>query len=68
MDIDPYKTLGVPRNFTLEQLKTSYKKIALSVHPDKTPGNSDYMFKIVTKCYKTPLYRINKALSRLVVK
>lgn len=52
MDIDPYKTLGVPRNFTLEQLKTSYKKLALSVHPDKTPGNSDYMFKIVTKCYK----------------
>ena len=52
MDIDPYKTLGVPRNFTLEQLKSSYKKIALSVHPDKTPGNSDYMFKIVTKCYK----------------
>jgi curved DNA-binding protein CbpA len=59
MDVDPYKILEVPKNFSLEQLRTQYKKIALSVHPDKVPGKSDYMFKIVTKCYKLLLEVFN---------
>lgn len=60
MELDPYKVLEVPKNFTLEQLRSQYKKIALSVHPDKTPGNSDYMFKMVTKCYKNLLEELNR--------
>jgi curved DNA-binding protein CbpA len=51
VDIDPYKVLSVPKNFTLEQLRSQYKKIAISVHPDK-PNGSDYLFKLVTACYK----------------
>jgi curved DNA-binding protein CbpA len=50
-DIDPYKVLSLPKNFTVEQLRSQYKKIALSVHPDK-PGGSEYLFKMVTACYK----------------
>jgi curved DNA-binding protein CbpA len=49
--IDPYKVLEVPKNYTMDQLKTNYKRIALQVHPDK--GGSAYMFKLVTSCYKT---------------
>lgn len=63
MEIDPYKILEVPKNFTIEQLRSQYKKIALSVHPDKSPGKSDYMFKIVTRCYKMLLEELNNRSS-----
>jgi curved DNA-binding protein CbpA len=49
-NIDPYKVLNVPRNFTMEQLKDAYKSMALKVHPDK--GGSEYLFKLVTACYR----------------
>lgn len=48
--MDPYKVLNVPKNFTLEQLREQYKRIALQVHPDK--GGSSELFNMVTKCYK----------------
>ena len=48
--IDPYKVLGLPKNFTLEQLKTAYKAAAFKTHPDK--GGNEYLFKIVTNSYK----------------
>lgn len=49
--MDPYKLLDLPKNFTLEQLKTNYKRVALKTHPDKS-GCSDYLFKLVTQAYK----------------
>lgn len=48
--MNPYEVLEVPRDFTLQQLRENYKKIALSVHPDK--GGSEALFLLVTKCYK----------------
>lgn len=48
--MDPYKVLELPKNFTLEQLRSNYKRIAVQVHPDK--GGSDYLFKAVTLCYQ----------------
>ena len=60
MEVDPYKILEVKKNFSLEELRSQFKKIALSVHPDKVPGQSDYMFKVVTKCYKTLLEELNR--------
>jgi curved DNA-binding protein CbpA len=48
--MDPYKILEVPKNFTMQQLKDNYKRIALNVHPDK--GGSEQLFLLVTKCYK----------------
>ena len=48
--IDPYKVLGVPRDFTLQELKAAFKKVAVKVHPDK--GGNEYMFNMVTECFK----------------
>lgn len=48
--INPYKMLNVPENYNLEMLKAAYKKAAFSAHPDK--GGSEYLFNIVTDCYK----------------
>lgn len=62
MDVDPYKMLNVPKNFTPEQLKASYKKMALVMHPDKQGGN-DYMFKMLTTCYKQLVKEYNKRIS-----
>ena len=63
MEIDPYKILGLSKGYTMNDLRSKYKSVALSVHPDKVPGNSDYMFKIVTKCYKTLLHELNNRQS-----
>jgi curved DNA-binding protein CbpA len=52
--IDPYKLFKVPKRFTLEQLRSSYKKLALAVHPDK-PNGSEYLFKQITSQYKALL-------------
>ena len=49
--VDPYKVLNISKNFTIEQLREAYKTMALKVHPDK--GGSEYLFKLVTLCYKT---------------
>lgn len=48
--IDPYKVLEISKNFTLDELKLQYKRIAVRVHPDK--GGSEYMFNLVTDCFK----------------
>jgi len=50
-NIDPYKILGIKKNFTPEELKDAYRKMALQVHPDK--GGTEYLFKLVTLCYRT---------------
>lgn len=49
--IDPYRILEITnKNFTLDELKDAYRRMALKVHPDK--GGTEYMFKLVTSCYK----------------
>lgn len=62
MDVDPYKMLNVPKNFTPDQLKAAYKKLALVMHPDKQGGN-DYMFKMLTSCYKQLVREYNSRIS-----
>lgn len=39
--IDPYKTLGVNKSSSLEEIKASYKKLARAYHPDLNPGKKD---------------------------
>lgn len=60
--MDPYKVLDVPKDFTLEQLRANYKRVAIKVHPDKS-GGSDYLFKMVTTCYKK-LVKVYEARSQ----
>jgi curved DNA-binding protein CbpA len=49
---DPYQVLQLPRNFTLDMLKSQYKKQALQLHPDKNNPMTTTMFQILTSCYK----------------
>lgn len=49
-NIDALKLFQLPKKYTFEQLKMSYKKLAMRTHPDRQGGNKD-KFQLVTKCY-----------------
>nr|AYN74404.1 heat shock protein [Acipenser oxyrinchus oxyrinchus] len=53
--MDYYQTLGVQRNATQEDIKKSYRKLALKWHPDKNPDNKDdaeRKFKELSEAYE----------------
>ena len=39
---DYYQILGVPRNATNEQIKKTYRKLAMQYHPDRNPGKEEW--------------------------
>jgi len=50
---DYYDVLGVPREATLDQIKSAYRKIALKNHPDRNPDNpeAEKRFKEAAEAY-----------------
>ena len=51
---DYYEILGVARNATQEQLKKSYRQLAMKYHPDKNPGDkeAEENFKEAAEAYE----------------
>lgn len=42
MSKDYYGILGVPRNASADDIKKSYRKLAMQFHPDRNPGKEDW--------------------------
>lgn len=50
--MDPYKVLGVQKNFTAEELRKNYKRLVIKYHPDKNIDiTSTPVFQTLTFCY-----------------
>jgi curved DNA-binding protein CbpA len=56
--LDPLAILDLPVNYTIDMLRNAYKRVALKAHPDK--GGSEYLFKVVTQCYRYLLADLKK--------
>ena len=53
-DVDALRLFQLQKNYTIDELKIAYKKLAMKTHPDKTGGNAE-QFQLVTKCYMSLL-------------
>ena len=51
---DYYGILGVPRSASVDEIKKSYRQIALKYHPDRNPGNkeAEEHFKEAAEAYE----------------
>lgn len=58
-NVNALKLFSLENKYTLDELKRSYKKLAMKTHPDRNGGNKD-KFQVVTKCYFLLLEKLKK--------
>jgi molecular chaperone DnaJ len=53
-DKDYYRILGVARDASEDEIKKSYRKVAMQFHPDRNPGNkeAEEKFKVASEAYE----------------
>ena len=49
-NVDALRLFDLQGNYSLDDLKGAYKKLAMKTHPDKPTGNVE-QFQLITKCY-----------------
>lgn len=59
-NFDPYEILGVSIDASQAEIKKSYRKLSLILHPDKDTGNEQEFMKL------TKAYQVKKVLKFLV--
>ena len=61
---DYYEILGIQRNATEEEIKKAFRKLAVTYHPDKNPGNkeAEERFKEAAEAYEVLSDKKKKAL------
>src|SRR5579862_3619441 len=54
MKRDYYEVLGVAKNASSDEIKKSYRKVAMQYHPDRNPGDktSEEKFKEAAEAYE----------------
>jgi molecular chaperone DnaJ len=54
MKVDYYELLSVTKTASIEDIKKSYRKLAMQFHPDKNPGNkeAEHKFKEISEAYQ----------------
>ncbi|MDP6634180.1 MAG: J domain-containing protein [Phycisphaerae bacterium] len=63
---DPYKTLGIEPNATVEEIKRAYREAAIRWHPDISNSDTDEserQFKLMTDAYRYALREVLLAAS-----
>lgn len=45
-----FETLGVDQSFSINEIKTVYRKLAMQFHPDRNPGGEE-QFKAISSAY-----------------
>lgn len=52
--LDPYKVFKVGSDFTLDEIKQKFRRLALKLHPDKNHGNPEaaQLFAAIQHCYQ----------------